>query len=154
MNFGKDRNSGSTMKSFSVFLVFILAAGLAGAQTDTNAMRHAAGGNECDDGGAGPGGHGDRNTVAPRAMSLEDCLQEALQHNLDVQISRYNPQIQLFNVRASYGGYDPMLTLSGDGTNTMTPGRILKTPYIFPARHRTNKTRRRRACRRRRRRGA
>ena len=110
MNFGKDRNSGSTMKSFSVFLVFILAAGLAGAQTDTNAIGTPPGTNAMT--GAGPADMGS-NTVAPRAMSLEDCLQEALQHNLDVQISRYNPQIQLFNVRASYGGYDPMLTLSG-----------------------------------------
>jgi hypothetical protein len=38
--------------------------------------------------------------AATRTMSLEDCIQEALQHNLDVQISRYIPQIQLFTVRA------------------------------------------------------
>ncbi len=52
-------------------------------------------------------------TVATRPMSLADCLQEALQHNLDVQISRYNPQIQLFTVRATYGGYDPTFSISG-----------------------------------------
>src|SRR6266545_4649093 len=27
-----------------------------------------------------------------RVMTLEDCIQEALQHNFDVQIKRYNPQ--------------------------------------------------------------
>ena len=54
------------------------------------------------------------STAATRPMSLEDCIQEALQHNLDVQISRYDPQIQLFTVRTFYGGYDPTLNLSGD----------------------------------------
>jgi len=48
-----------------------------------------------------------------RAMSLQDCIQEALQHNLDVQIQRYQPQISLYNVRAAYGGYDPTFTFSG-----------------------------------------
>ena len=52
------------MKSFSMFFYFSLLHGLAAAQTGTN-------------------------TGAPRAMSLEDCIQEALQHNLDVQIERY-----------------------------------------------------------------
>jgi HAE1 family hydrophobic/amphiphilic exporter-1 len=46
-------------------------------------------------------------------MSLADCIQEALSHNLDVQIERYNPQISLYNLRAAYGGYDPTLNLSG-----------------------------------------
>jgi outer membrane protein TolC len=46
-------------------------------------------------------------------MSLEDCIQEALQHNLDVQISRYTPQISLYNLRGAYAGYDPLLNISG-----------------------------------------
>jgi outer membrane protein TolC len=48
-----------------------------------------------------------------RAMSLQDCIQEALQHNLDVQIQRYNPQISLYNLRAAYSGYDPTFNISG-----------------------------------------
>ena len=51
--------------------------------------------------------------AATRQMSLEDCIQEALQHNLDVQIERYNPQISLYNLRAAYGGYDPLFNISG-----------------------------------------
>jgi outer membrane protein TolC len=46
-------------------------------------------------------------------MSLADCIQEALAHNFDVQIERYDPQISLYNLRAAYGGYDPVLNLSG-----------------------------------------
>ena len=47
-------------------------------------------------------------------MSLQDCIAEALKHNLDVQIQRYNPQFDLYNLRASYGRLiDPTLKLSG-----------------------------------------
>lgn len=120
------------MKSFSVILVFILAAFSAVAQTDTNAIVVPA---ETNAPTFPPGTNGvaapmDMNPVAAptnantaaapagrnattREMSLEDCIQEALQHNFDVQISRYNPQISLYDLRASYGGYDPTFTISG-----------------------------------------
>ena len=52
-------------------------------------------------------------TTNGHAMSLQDCIQEALQHNLDVQIERYQPQISGYNVRAAYGGYDPTFNFSG-----------------------------------------
>ena len=50
---------------------------------------------------------------AVRDMSLEDCIAEAMQHNLDLQIKRYGPEISLFNLNASYGGYDPTFDFSG-----------------------------------------
>lgn len=46
-------------------------------------------------------------------MSLQDCIQEALQHNLDMQIQRYNPQISLYNINGNYSGYDPTFYFSG-----------------------------------------
>lgn len=52
-------------------------------------------------------------TTRPRAMSLTDCVQEALIHNLDVQIERYNPQISMLNLRGAYAGYDPSFSISG-----------------------------------------
>jgi len=110
------------MKSFSVLLVFILAAFTAAAQTDTNAIVVPADTNA-------PALQPEAHTVAvqtntnavvaqtvtntmaptapPRQMSLDDCIQEALQHNLDVQIERYAPQISLYTLRSGYGGYDP-----------------------------------------------
>lgn len=48
-----------------------------------------------------------------RAMSLQDCIQAALEHNLDLKISRYNPQLSLYNLRATYEGYDPTFNLEG-----------------------------------------
>src|ERR1044071_1790683 len=42
-----------------------------------------------------------------RRVSLEDCFQIAIEHNLDVQIKRYNPEIARFNLGVLYGAYDP-----------------------------------------------
>jgi len=120
------------MKSFSVLLVFILAAFMAVAQTDTNAIVVLADTNVS---ATHPGTNVatvpvETNAPAPpsgtnaaavpvgmnaamRAMSLEDCIQEALQHNLDVQIERTAPQISLYTLRAGYGGYDPTFSFSG-----------------------------------------
>jgi outer membrane protein TolC len=125
----------STMKSFSVLLVFILMAFGAVAQTDTNAVAALADTNAP---AAPPVTNGvavqtDMNTVAaqtgtnavaPREMALQDCIQEALQHNLDVQIERYNPQISLYNLRAAYGGYDPLLNISGQHNYNVSPGGL------------------------------
>lgn len=77
------------MKIFSVVPVFFLAVLTAAAQTNMNAG-------------------------ATRAMSLADCVQEALAHNLDLQIERYNPQASFYNLHADYGGYDPTLSASGE----------------------------------------
>jgi outer membrane protein TolC len=76
------------MKIHSIVSALIFAAFAAAAQTDTNA-------------------------VSGRAMSLTDCIQEAVKHNLDVQIERYQPQISLYNLNSAYSGYDPTLSLSG-----------------------------------------
>ena len=56
---------------------------------------------------------GATNTNA-RAMSLQDCIQEALQHNFDVQIQRYNPRLALYSLRGAYSGYDPTFNISGE----------------------------------------
>jgi outer membrane protein TolC len=76
------------MKVFSLVSVLSLAVFTGAAQTNTNAG-------------------------ATRAMSLSDCIAEAMQHNLDLQIQRYNPQISLYNLNANYGGYDPTFNFSG-----------------------------------------
>ena len=59
-----------------------------------------------------------------REMSLQDCLQLALEHNLDLQINRYNPQIARFALNALYGGYDPSLFLSGQHDHNETGARF------------------------------
>jgi HAE1 family hydrophobic/amphiphilic exporter-1 len=68
-----------------------------------------------------------------RRMSLQDCIQEALQHNLDVQIQRYNPEIDLFNLRAAYGGYDPTLKFSADHNYTVQPSGFTSQGIQLPS---------------------
>jgi hypothetical protein len=79
--------------------------------------------------------HAQAESSTPRVLSLRDCIQESLQHNLHVQIKRCNPQISLYNLKGSYADYDPTFNISGQhnfglagggfnpviGTNT--PGR-------------------------------
>jgi outer membrane protein len=48
-----------------------------------------------------------------RELSLQDCIELTLRHNIDLKIDRYNPEIQLYALRGAYGAYDPNLSLSG-----------------------------------------
>ncbi|HUL51013.1 MAG TPA: TolC family protein, partial [Candidatus Nitrosotalea sp.] len=58
-----------------------------------------------------------------RTMSLEDCIRLALEHNLDIRIQRYNPQISLYQLDSVYGTYDPLFSISGaHSSNTGLPG--------------------------------
>jgi outer membrane protein len=67
--------------------------------------------------------------VAGHQMSLQDCFQEALAHNFDVQIQRYNPQISLFDLDVAYAGYDPQLKFSATHEHNNLSG-----PDGFPTR--------------------
>jgi len=69
------------------------------------------------------------NAPAPnvRQLSLQDCIQLALQHNLDLQIDRYNPQIALFSLNAAYGGYDPSFVFSGQHDRSETAPTVFGT---------------------------
>ena len=96
------------MKSFNVILFFFFTVLMAAAQTGTNA-------------------------AAPHEMSLQDCIREALQHNLDVQIERYNPQISLYNLRAAYGGYDPMFNIAGQHGFNVSPGGFTSQQILIPS---------------------
>jgi len=58
-----------------------------------------------------PGAVAQTNAPAARVLSLPDCIGEALRHNLDIQIERFDPAISLYSVSLAYGGYDPVLTL-------------------------------------------
>jgi outer membrane protein TolC len=96
------------MKKFSAVSVFFSIAFATFAQTNTEAG-------------------------ASRAMSLQDCIQQALQHNLDVQIERENPKISLFNLDAAYGGYDPTFNISGQHDYNVSPGGFTSQQIALPA---------------------
>ncbi|HVU26119.1 MAG TPA: TolC family protein [Verrucomicrobiae bacterium] len=96
------------MKFFAVAPILFLAGFTAGAQTNLTA-------------------------TASRSMSLTDCIQEALQHNLDVQIERYDPQVSLYNLNAAYGGYDPTFNFSGEHDHNVQPGQIQENGLVLPS---------------------
>src|SRR3954464_14300203 len=48
-----------------------------------------------------------QNTNTTRPLSLRDCIQLALQHNLGLKIDRYSAEIAHYGLQAAYGGYDP-----------------------------------------------
>ncbi len=59
-----------------------------------------------------------------RKLSLEDCIETALKHNLDLQIKRVNPEISRFTLEAVYGAYDPSFSASGEHDYNLSPGGI------------------------------
>jgi len=87
------------MKSPRVFSFLFLAAFTAAAQTSTNST----------------------DAAVTRAMSLQDCIQQALQQNFDVQIQRIQPQISLYDLYAAYDGWDPTFNISGRHNYDVSP---------------------------------
>jgi outer membrane protein TolC len=69
---------------------------------------------------------GEVSPVTRRVITLEDCIQMALQRNLDIRIQRYNPEIARFSLRSVYGAYDPTLSL------TVREGSYVAPPYYDP----------------------
>jgi outer membrane protein TolC len=68
--------------------------------------------------------------VTVRKMSLQDCIELTLKHNLDLEIDRYNPQIALYTLNQQYGGYDPTLFLSGQHEHNVSGPQFLGTNVI------------------------
>jgi outer membrane protein TolC len=58
--------------------------------------------------------------ASPRSLSLDESIDLALHHNLDVQIERYSPWLSLYDLRIAYGGYDPLFTATGEHDYTRT----------------------------------
>ena len=67
-----------------------------------------------------------------RSLSLQDCIQQALEHNLDLRIERYNPQVALFNVQGAYGAYDPTFSLSGEHDSSKSGQTLFQGAFTVP----------------------
>ena len=59
-----------------------------------------------------------------RQLSLEDCIELALKHNVELQIDRYNPAIALYTLNLQYGGWDPTAHFSGQHAHSITSTTI------------------------------
>ena len=67
---------------------------------------------------------------AVRPISLDDCIQMALQHNLGLQISRISPSIARLNLFGSYGVYDPVFRAGAVHSDDARPGGFNNTVGI------------------------
>lgn len=67
-----------------------------------------------------------------RQLTLQECIQLALKHNLDLQIDRYNPEISLYNLKAAYGDYDPTFNLSGQHDHNESGNQLLGGSFSVP----------------------
>jgi len=64
------------------------------------------------------------NEVPKRTLSLDECIAIALDHNLTIQITRYNPMIAGYSLAGVYGDYEPTLSMSGQHDSSISPGGI------------------------------
>ena len=60
--------------------------------------------------------------TAPRSLSLQQCIQLALNHNLDVQIERLTAGIAGFSLGGAYGAYDPTFSFTAKHAYVSEPG--------------------------------
>ncbi len=67
-----------------------------------------------------------------RPLTLRECIQLAIQNNLELQIERYNPQLALFGLKGSYGAYDPTLALSGQHRYSKSGETLFQGRYPVP----------------------
>jgi outer membrane protein len=66
-----------------------------------------------------------------RSMSLKECIQMALDRNLDVQILRYSPRISKYEVAIAYANYDPLFSFSANKYFDSSQGFTEPTYNIF-----------------------
>src|SRR5882672_2925888 len=62
------------------------------------------------------------NALQFKKLSLEDCIAISVQHNFDVQIRRYDPDLARLTLSIDYGTYDPTLSASGHHDYNRSPG--------------------------------
>lgn len=67
-----------------------------------------------------------------RQMSLADCITTALEHNLDIQIERYNPILAEASLGVAYAAFDPNLTLRAVHNHNTSPGGRTPEGLEFP----------------------
>lgn len=73
-------------------------------------------------------------TATTRTLTLQECVQLALQHNLSLQISRIDPQRSFYDLEASYQVYDPTLTAHYNYRDSTSPGGFISgTTVASPA---------------------
>ncbi|HMP83054.1 MAG TPA: TolC family protein [Verrucomicrobiota bacterium] len=66
--------------------------------------------------------HAQGDAPKTRVITLQECIQQALRYNLNLQIERYNPDISMLNVKSAQAGYDPVFSFSGQHSYSESGG--------------------------------
>ena len=69
--------------------------------------------------------------ITPRPLSLQDCIQLALQKNLDIRIAKYAPMLQYSISEQAYGGYDPNFSFGASQTARNPPSSFYQPTLSF-----------------------
>jgi len=67
-----------------------------------------------------------------RPLALKECIQIALEHNLDIKIERLGPQIARYQVGIAYSAYEPTLDGRGIRSFNNSPGGVDDQNRPFP----------------------
>lgn len=76
----------------------------------------------------------DANVSTNRNISLDEAIHMALEHNLGLQIERYNPAIAQYTLSGSYAVYEPLVTLGADHSFNSSPGGVTSQGLQLPTR--------------------
>ena len=67
------------------------------------------------------------------AVTLEQCIQLALENNLSLRITNYQPRLAALNLRGAYGAYDPRFSLGGTDSFRESKGRQNPLEFTIPS---------------------
>lgn len=68
-----------------------------------------------------------------KAVSVDECVQQALLKNLDIRIARFLPDLTRINLKGAYGAYDPNFTFGAGYDFNRSAGVQLAPGIITPA---------------------
>ena len=74
----------------------------------------------------------DSPDIASKPMSLNDCIQLALEKNLTLKVERINPVISQANLRIAYAGFDPSFNSSFIHSFRQQPGNVDEFNRVIP----------------------
>lgn len=72
------------------------------------------------------------SATSTRSLSLRECIELSLKHNLDLQVERYLPELALYDLRGRYGAYDPTFTFRGETEHTESGSRTFSGAFELP----------------------
>lgn len=68
-----------------------------------------------------------------RPVTLQDCIQMALERNLDLQIQRYSPMFSGNDLKIAYAGYEPNFNISGQHDFNLKGGSLDANKLVTPS---------------------